>query len=92
MKLELSAELGICDQYEKLLNACEQALTAWSVRSEELRRIHLTGVEVGGELLRLQANFAKAYALLRRHTERCERCRSLVGRSRLSAFDAFNAA
>ena len=82
MKLELSAELGLCSKYEELLNECERALETWSARSEQIRSIHLTGVEVGGELLRLQAHFAKTYATLRRHVARCERCWYLASRSR----------
>lgn len=86
MNVEFSAELGLCGLYEKLLSDCERALEAWSARSEELRSIHLTGVAIGGELLRLQARFAKAYAALRRHSEKCEHCRLQAKRIRPHAF------
>ncbi len=81
MKAELSADLGVCSAYEELLRDCEQALEDWSARSEQIRQIHLTGIEVGSELLLLQARFAKAYAVLRKHTQKCPHCSFLARRN-----------
>jgi len=81
MNSVLSAEIGLCSTYEKLLNDCEEALDAWAARSGQIRRIHLTGATVGGELLRLQARFARAYATLRKHIDRCERCQLTAPRT-----------
>ena len=63
-----------CSEYEALLDQCQFTLAAWSERSESVRRAHLTGEAVGRELLRLQARFAKCYAILQKHTQNCERC------------------
>ncbi len=81
MKAESSADLGLCGAYEELLRDCEQALEAWSARSEKIRQIHLTGAEVGAELLTLQVRFARAYTTLSAHTEICQRCSFLAKRT-----------
>ena len=74
MSTELSFEVLLCGQYERLLNECQHALDHWNGRSERLRQMQMTGEETGRELLRLQARFAKSYAVLQRHVEHCERC------------------
>jgi hypothetical protein len=63
-----------CADYERLLDECQQALFAWSERSERVRHSRLTGESIGRELLRLQAPFAKCYMVLQKHTRTCERC------------------
>jgi hypothetical protein len=63
-----------CSSYEDLLVKCQDALAAWSGRREEAWRLGLQGKELGAELVRLQANFAKAYAHLQKHTRECALC------------------
>jgi hypothetical protein len=63
-----------CSEYESLLNQCEAALDIWHQRHREICEAHLTGKEIGGKLLRLQADYAKAYSLLRKHINRCALC------------------
>jgi len=74
MNEELSFTYAFCSDYEKLLDQCQRALSAWSDRSEWARDAHLTGEAVGRELLRLQAHFAKSYDTLQKHVRTCERC------------------
>ena len=71
---DLSFTTAFCSEYEFLLDQCQLALFAWSNRSENARHAHITGEDVGRELLRLQARFAKSYALLQKHVHSCERC------------------
>ena len=71
---ELSFAGAFCSEYESLLDQCQQALSAWSDRSEKARRDQLSGEALGRELLNLQARFAKYYTVLQRHTRNCERC------------------
>jgi hypothetical protein len=86
---ELSFEFLLCGQYERLLSECQHALDHWNARSESIRERHETGEETGRELLRLQARFAKAYTVLQRHVEDCERCHLAVRMSQnLSEADA----
>ena len=63
-----------CSKYEELLLVCQQALESWAKRRDEARQTGLKGKELGDELIRLQADFAKSYALLRKHTHECPLC------------------
>jgi len=63
-----------CTEYEGMLDECQNALTTWSTRREESWRMGLRGRELGAELVRLQANFAKAYARLQKHIHECPVC------------------
>ena len=74
MNEELSFAESFCTDYEGLLDECQRALSAWSARSEKVRQSRLTDERVGRELLRLQAQFAKCYTVLQKHTRTCERC------------------
>jgi predicted secreted protein len=74
MKDELMFDASLCGEYEKLLSDCQRALDQWNARSEQVRQTQQIGEGTGRELLRLQARFAKAYTVLQRHVERCERC------------------
>lgn len=75
-----------CDEYDRLLEVCLKAREVLSKRREEVRNMRLTGVEVGRELLALQAHFAKTYSDLWKHMQHCKCCQSqAVGRdSRMS--------
>jgi predicted secreted protein len=75
---ELTVEVLLCGEYERLLNVCQQSLDDWNGRSEEIRQTHQKGEAAGRELLRLQARFAKSYTVLQRHIERCEECQLAV--------------
>ena len=53
---------------------CQNALEAWAKRREEAWQMGWHGKEIGGELVRLQAAFAKSYAVLQKHTRECPLC------------------
>jgi hypothetical protein len=63
-----------CAEYEQLLKLCQQALIVLHERREQVRQDRLSGVEVGRELLTLQARYAKAYGALLKHSKNCDRC------------------
>jgi hypothetical protein len=69
-----SFETAICAEYEQLLLNCQNALEIWTERREEAWRSGLRGKELGAELLRLQADFARAYTFLQNHTRICPLC------------------
>jgi hypothetical protein len=75
MNTELSFKTAICDEHEGLLSACFQALETLRKRREEIVTSGLSGKEIAGELLRLQADYAKAYSRLEKHENNCELCR-----------------
>jgi hypothetical protein len=68
-----------CDEYEALLRRCQNALEKWTQRREEAWQMGLRGRALGGELVRLQADFAKSYAVLQKHVRECPLC-EFVGR------------
>jgi hypothetical protein len=63
-----------CDRYEELLAESQRALQVWATRREQAWRMGLQGKQLGGELIRLQADFAKSYAELQKHKRRCVLC------------------
>ena len=75
MNTEHSFNTAVCDEYERLLFLCEFAMESWKNRREEISNAGLQGKEVASELLRLQADYAKAYANLQRHEDTCGICR-----------------
>jgi len=76
-----SVALGVFAQYEILLKECEAALEAWDERREQIAQSHLSGKEVGDEMLRLQADYAKAYTALRKHVSKCAICQFFLRNS-----------
>jgi hypothetical protein len=75
MTSDLSFKTAICDQYEKLLVTCQKALESWKAKREEIATFGMRGKADANELLRLQADYAKAYSRLERHEDNCELCR-----------------
>ena len=76
-----SAALAVCSQYESLLEESEAALEAWDERREQIAQSHLSGKEVGDEMLSLQADYAKAYTALRKHVSKCAICQFFLRNS-----------
>jgi hypothetical protein len=71
---QLSIETMVCSEYQKLLEETGGARDIWEKRRAEICRSRLVGKEAGDELLRLQANYARAYTRLRKHVQDCHRC------------------
>jgi hypothetical protein len=74
MHQEFSFETSLCSEYERLLTICQKALDNWKNRREQIVSSGTSGKQVAAELLRLQANFAKANAQLQQHKGNCELC------------------
>ena len=66
---------AFCSTYERLLCACAQSLDVWRDLREEIASSSLTSKEEGDELIRLQADYARAYSRLEKHRDSCELCR-----------------
>jgi len=73
-----SFDAGFCDQYERLLVRCQCALDVWAKRREEISQSGAAGKEIGAQLVKLQADFAKSYAILQRHTHQCALCQCVA--------------
>jgi len=67
-----------CDQYERLLKESQVALTNWNRGRAEIHDSGRRGRDVDRELRTLQANFARAWALLQYHEHDCEVCQTVV--------------
>jgi hypothetical protein len=74
MSEQVTAATIICSEYQRLLKEFDQSMEIWDERRAEICRSRLFGEETGDELLRLQAKYARAYTLLRKHAQTCLRC------------------
>jgi hypothetical protein len=74
MRAEPSVQTAVCTRYERLLEECRDASQIWNKQRAEVRESGLHGKKVDDELRKLQANYAKAYAVLRNHVHDCETC------------------
>ena len=78
MNKPLCIKTAFCNQYQRLLEECESALEIWDEHRAEVSVSRLVGKEAGDELLRLQAKFARAYAVLQRHSQDCLLCQMVT--------------
>jgi hypothetical protein len=74
MSKQLSIKTTACSNYQRLLEECQGALEIWNKRRAETSQARANKMDEGDELLRLQANFARAYAVLEHHSHDCELC------------------
>jgi hypothetical protein len=74
MSREYCMEAAVCSAYEKLLEECDSALTAWNEQRTAVCESRVSGRKIGDELLRLEAKYAKAYTVLQNHTKDCPQC------------------
>jgi hypothetical protein len=74
MSEEMAVRTAVCTSYETLLEKCQAACQIWNEQRAEIRESGRSGKKVDDELRRLQANYAKAYSVLRNHVHSCETC------------------
>src|SRR2546426_12409813 len=58
-----------------LLAECQRALETWNEHRAESCQFRFIEREAGDGLLRLQAKYARAYAVLQNHERNCPHCR-----------------
>jgi len=68
-----------CETRQGLLEECNTARNEWNNRRAEIAMLGLKGKKIDNELMRLQAKFAKSYAMVRNHLRGCECCQSARG-------------
>lgn len=71
--------LSSCETHQGLLDECNVARDEWKARRAEISKLGLRGKKIDNELMRLQARFAKSYAMVRSHLRGCECCQSERG-------------
>jgi hypothetical protein len=69
----------VCETYQGLLEDCENARQEWNERRAEISELGLRGKGIDDELRRLQAKFAKSYAMVGNHLRGCGSCQSARG-------------
>lgn len=92
MHKQFSVETAVCTEHQRLSAECQRTLQIWKDRRAEFYHSHLNGKEAGDELLRLQAKYARAYAVLRNHARNCSLCQlvsRIEGRSSENSSRAF---
>jgi hypothetical protein len=92
MNKPLCIKTTVCGEYQKLLEESQSALEIWNEHRAETCESRLIGKGAGDELLRLQAHFARAYAVLQRHSQDCLLCQlvsRIEGRDSRNHSDAF---
>jgi len=87
MSKPLCINATVCSEYQRLLEESESALEIWDENRAEVCESRSIGKEAGDELLRLQAKFARAYAVLQRHSQDCLLCQMV---SHLEGHDSEN--
>jgi hypothetical protein len=75
MSKQLSVNTSICSEYQRLLEEPQRALEIWNEHRAEFCQFRFIGREAGDELLRLQAKYARAHAVLQNHERNCSLCR-----------------
>ena len=67
-------QLGVCPEYQLLLEKCQKALVSWQQRRTLIAHASLAGRNAALELQRLRANYTRAYAILESHEHSCRTC------------------
>jgi hypothetical protein len=78
MSNQLGIKVMVCEDYQKLLEESQRALETWNDLRAEVTSSRVVGREAGDELLRLQAKFARAYAMLQHHMHHCFLCKLMA--------------
>jgi hypothetical protein len=79
MSATLFEMAATCETHQGLLDECNAARNEWNARRAEISKLGLRGKKIDNELMRLQAKFAKSYAMVRSHLRGCECCQSARG-------------
>src|SRR6202035_4211222 len=65
---------AFCLEYQRLLKESQIALTNWNSGRAEIHNSGRRGRDTDNKLRTLQGNFARAWAVLQWHDQRCEIC------------------
>ncbi|HTP67451.1 MAG TPA: hypothetical protein VMJ35_00970 [Dongiaceae bacterium] len=71
---EAQFKTAFCPEYEELLVQSHECLEKWEALRQQAWNMGLRGRELGGDLIRLQSEFAKVYSTLQKHIRECRLC------------------
>ncbi|MGC2764596.1 MAG: hypothetical protein WB607_03745 [Candidatus Acidiferrum sp.] len=66
--------VGLCVEYQHLLDSCQKALATWQQYRSAVERQSMVNSRVRGQLKRLQGQYSRAYAMLETHERICVHC------------------
>jgi hypothetical protein len=69
-----ATEIRFCDEYERLLEQCLQALTQWTQLQAFDERPGSTGLRAESETQRAEGRYVAAFSALRLHSRGCILC------------------
>lgn len=78
MSYAAAPQVGVCPEYQLLLEQCQKALILWQQRRSFAERTPFARASAIEELNRLQENYARAYALLESHEQSCGTCQYIA--------------
>ncbi len=78
MSAAYAPQIGVCPEYQHLLEQCQKALVSWQQRRTLVARAPLADRASIAAIKRLQANYASAYAELERHEHSCRTCQYIA--------------
>jgi hypothetical protein len=74
MPTDVAPQVGVCPEYQLLLERCQSALILWQQRRSSAERSYFVRAAAIEELNRLRENYAQAYARLESHEQSCRTC------------------
>jgi len=80
---------SLCVEHDRLRSYYHNALESWANLRQDSWQRSWRGKELSGELNRRQAEFARAYAALHKHTRECSVCRQMTMKISISDSESF---
>jgi hypothetical protein len=74
MSTATAPRLAVCPEYQRLLQSCQKALTAWQQRRTRAERGTLAAARARADIKRLQSDYARMCAQLESHEQFCQHC------------------
>lgn len=78
MSAAYAPQIGVCPEYQHLLDQCQKALVSWQQHRTLVGHAALADRAAMAAIRRLQANYASAYAELERHEHSCRTCQYIA--------------
>jgi hypothetical protein len=66
--------LGVCPEYQRLLQSCQKALAVWQQRRTRVERGPLAAARARANFKRLQSDYARMCTQLESHEQFCQHC------------------
>jgi hypothetical protein len=78
MSTATAPRLVVCTEYQRLLQFCQESLTALQHQRTLLERHSLCTPQLRQEVTRLQRDYERAYAALEHHEHHCQECQYIA--------------